>query len=59
MAHAFGIESSAGCWMIVSLLVVKTNVAEPEVEAPDEDRAAVHDDLHQQQNNLKTHIFTC
>ena len=42
------IESSAGCRMIVSLLVVTTNVAAPDSDAPDEDGTAVHDDLHQQ-----------
>ena len=46
MEHAFEIESSAGCRMIVSLLVVTTNVAAPDVDAPDEDGTAAHDDLH-------------
>ena len=48
MEHAFGIESSAGCWMIVWLLVVTTNVVASEVYALDEDGRAVQDDLHQQ-----------
>ena len=33
--------------MIVSLLVVTTNVAAPAIDAPDEDGTAAHDDLHQ------------
>ena len=48
MEYAFEIESSAGCRMIVSLLVVTTNVAAPDVDAPDEDGTAAHDDLNQQ-----------
>ena len=48
MEYAFELESSAGCRMIVSLLVVTTNVAAPDSDAPDEDGTAVHDDLHQQ-----------
>ncbi len=48
MEHAFGIESSAGCWMIVSLLVVTTSIAVLDVDAPDEYGTAAHDDLHQQ-----------
>ena len=47
MEYAFEIESSAGCRMIVSLLEVTTNVAAPDVGAPDEDGPAAHDDLHQ------------
>ena len=46
--HLFEIESSTGCRMIVSLLVVTTNVAAPDSDAPDEDGTAAHDDLHQQ-----------
>ena len=46
MEHEFGIESSAGCWMIVSLLVVTTNVSAPEIDELDEDGAAALDDLH-------------
>ena len=54
--HAFEIESSAGCMMIVSLLVVTTKVAAPDVDAPDEDgtaartrrpQPAVHYNQHQ------------
>ena len=45
MEYAFEIESSAGCRMIVSLLVVTTNVAALDVDAPDEDDTAAHDDL--------------
>ena len=52
MEHAFGIESSTGCWMLVWLLVVKTNASAPEVEKLDEDGAAAHEDLHQQFNTL-------
>ena len=48
MEHAFGIESSAGCWMIVRLLVVTTNVVASEVYTLDEDGTAAHDDLYQQ-----------
>ena len=47
MEYAFEIESSADCRMIVSLLVVTTNVAAPDSDAPDEDGTAAHDDLHQ------------
>ena len=46
MEYAFEIESSAGCMMIVSLLVVTTNVAAPDLDAPDEDGTAAHEDLH-------------
>ena len=46
--HAFEIESSAGCMMIVSLFVVTTNVAAPDLGAPDVDGTTAHDDLHQQ-----------
>ena len=48
MELAFGIDSSVGCWMIVSLLVVTTNIAAPDADASDEDGTAAHDDLHQQ-----------
>ena len=48
MEHAFGINSSVGYWMIVSLLVVTTNIAAPDADASDEDGAAAYDDLHQQ-----------
>ena len=48
MEPAFGIDSSVGCWMIVSLLVVTTNIAAPDVSASDEDGTAAHDELHQQ-----------
>ena len=48
MEHAFGIDSSVGCWMIVSLLVVTTNIAAPDADASDEDATAAHDELHQQ-----------
>ena len=48
MEHAFGIDSSVGCWMIVSLSVVTTNVAAPDADAPDEDGTVAHDDLYQQ-----------
>ena len=40
MELAFGIESSVGCWMIVSLLVVTTNIAAPDADASDEDGTA-------------------
>ena len=43
MEYAFEIESSAGCRMMVSLLVV----AAPDVDAPAEDGTAAHGDLHQ------------
>ena len=46
MECAFEIESSTGCRMIVSLLVMTTNVAAPDVDAPDEDGTAAHDYLH-------------
>ena len=46
--HVFEIESSTGCRVIVSLLVLTTNVAAPDSDAPDEDGTAAHDDLHQQ-----------
>ena len=52
MEHAFGIESSTCCWMLVWLLVVKTNVSAPEVEDLDEDGAAAHEYLHQQCNKI-------
>ena len=42
MEHAFRINSSVGCWMIVSLLVVTTNIAVPNTEASDEDGTAAH-----------------
>ena len=44
--HAFEIESSAGCMMKVSLFVVTTNVAAPDVDAPDEDGTTVREDIH-------------
>ena len=47
MEYAFEIKSSAGCRMMVSLLVVSTNVAAPDVDVPDENGTAAHDDLHQ------------
>ena len=34
--------------MIVSLLVVTTNIAAPDADASDEDGTVAHDDLHQQ-----------
>ena len=52
MEHAFGIESSTGCWMLVWLLVVTTNASAPEVERLDEDGAAAHEYLHQQFNKI-------
>ena len=48
MELAFGIDSSVSCRMIVSLLVVTTNIATPDADASDEDGTAAHDDLHQQ-----------
>ena len=36
MGHAFGIDSSVGCWMILSILVVTTSIVAPD------------DDFHQQ-----------
>ena len=44
--HAFEIESSAGYMMIVSLFVVTTNVAAPDLDAPEEDGTTAHEDLH-------------
>ena len=52
MEITFRMESSAGCWTIVSLLVVTTKVAAPDVDAPDEDGTAAQDDLHQQFINI-------
>ena len=52
MEYAFEIESSAGCRRIVSLLVVTTNVAAPDVDTPYEDGTAAHDGLHQQFINI-------
>ena len=48
MEIAFGIDFSVGCWMIVSLLVVTTNIAAPDADASDEDGTAAHGELHQQ-----------
>ncbi len=48
MELAFWIDSSVGCWMIVSLLVVTINIAAPDPDASHEDGTAAHDDLHQQ-----------
>ena len=42
MELAFGIDSSVGCWMIVSLLAVPTNIAAPDADASDEDGTAAH-----------------
>ena len=47
MELAFGIDSSVGCWMVVSLLVVTTKGITA-LDASDEDGTAAHDDLHQQ-----------
>ena len=52
MEHAFGIESSTGCCMLVWLLVVTTNPHAPEVDELDEDGVAAHEDLHQQFNKI-------
>ena len=43
-----GLLLGIGCWMIVSLLVVTTNIAAPDADASDEDGTVAHDDLHQQ-----------
>ena len=48
MEPAFRIESSVGCWMIVSLLVVTTSIAAPDADGSDEDGTTTHDELHQQ-----------
>ena len=37
MELAVGIDSSVGCWMIVSLLKVTTNIAAADADASDED----------------------
>ena len=47
MELAFGIDSSVGCWMVVSLLVVTTKGITA-LDASGEDGTAAHDDLHQQ-----------